>query len=301
MANRWWIYQKERFPVFAHAPLVLAFSLSAVTYSAQLRGEMENPAFAQCVCAFGCALLFFLQLRIADEFKDFAEDSRHRPYRPVPRGLVTLKELGLVGAAAAFVQLLLCLIVGPALIGVLVLTWSYLALMSREFFADAWLRARPFTYMWTHMLIMPLIDFFATACDWLAAQASPPAGLWWFLATSFFNGMVIEIGRKIRVPEDEEEGVQTYSRIWGMKGAARAWLAVLALTAYCGFMAAGQIHFAPPFFLLAASALAIGVWTCHLYYRHPVGKSGKNFELVSAIWTVAMYLGLGILPFLVRR
>ena len=41
--------------------------------------------------------VFFLQLRIADEFKDFAEDSRFRPYRPVPRGLVTLTELGWVG------------------------------------------------------------------------------------------------------------------------------------------------------------------------------------------------------------
>ena len=36
------------------------------------------------------SFLSFLQLRIADEFKDFDEDSRYRPYRPVPRGLVTL-------------------------------------------------------------------------------------------------------------------------------------------------------------------------------------------------------------------
>jgi 4-hydroxybenzoate polyprenyltransferase len=34
-----------------------------------------------------------------------------------------------------------------------------------------------------------------------------PAGLFWFLAASFCNGVVIEIGRKIRAPAQEEEGV----------------------------------------------------------------------------------------------
>ena len=24
--NRWWIYQKERFPIFGHGPLIAAFS-----------------------------------------------------------------------------------------------------------------------------------------------------------------------------------------------------------------------------------------------------------------------------------
>jgi len=31
MPNRWWIYQEERFPIFGHGPLILAFSLSAMS------------------------------------------------------------------------------------------------------------------------------------------------------------------------------------------------------------------------------------------------------------------------------
>jgi len=34
---------------------------------------------------------------------------------------------------------------------------------------------------------MPLIDLFATACDWLVADVGIPAGLAWFLALSYFN------------------------------------------------------------------------------------------------------------------
>ena len=57
--------------------------------------------------AFVSCLLFFAQLRIADEFKDIDEDTRYRPYRPVPRGLVRLAELRNVFIGAAVIQLLL--------------------------------------------------------------------------------------------------------------------------------------------------------------------------------------------------
>ncbi len=119
--------------------------------------------------------MFFLQLRIADEFKDFEEDSRFRPYRPVPRGLVKLRELGWLFVLGAGVQLALALWLAPRMALLLLLPWGYLAGMSKEFGCRDWLKARPVTYLWTHMLIMPLVDFYATGCDWLASGASPPA------------------------------------------------------------------------------------------------------------------------------
>jgi 4-hydroxybenzoate polyprenyltransferase len=148
----------------------------------------------------------------------------------VPRGLVTLRQLGILGILSALAQLGLTLWLFPPLILWLVLTWTYLALMGKEFGVGAWLRAHPFTYMWTHMVIMPLIDVYTSGCDWLPAGVNLPAGLKWFLIASFFNGMVIEVGRKIRAPEMEEPGVQTYSVIWGRTGAVAAWLLAMLLT-----------------------------------------------------------------------
>ena len=104
MANRWWVYQRERFPVVAHGVLIAAFSFSAVSFSRLLRGDVTLPSPATAATAFVTAFLFFLQLRLADEFKDFEEDSRYRPYRPVPRGLVTLRELGVLWALTAAVH-----------------------------------------------------------------------------------------------------------------------------------------------------------------------------------------------------
>ena len=102
--KRWWTYQNERFPLFAHGPLIAAFSACAVSFSSLLRGALV-PGWQMFVTAFGVCLLMFLQLRIADEFKDADEDARWRPYRPVPRGLVTLAELRVVAGILVFLHL----------------------------------------------------------------------------------------------------------------------------------------------------------------------------------------------------
>jgi hypothetical protein len=103
--------------------------------------------------------------------------------------------------------------------------------MSFEFFVPAWLKARPFLYLVSHMAIMPLIDLFVTACEWLPRAGAPPPGLWLFLALSFVNGCVLEIGRKLYARENERPGVETYSALLGPKRAALAWSAC-AILAY---------------------------------------------------------------------
>jgi 4-hydroxybenzoate polyprenyltransferase len=114
--NRWWIYQRERFPLAAHGPLILAFSASAVSYSALLRGSSTAPSLRSFAVAFVVSLGSFLLLRIADEFKDQEEDAKYRPYRPVPRGLVRLRELAWIGVGVAVGQLALALLIGWKLV-----------------------------------------------------------------------------------------------------------------------------------------------------------------------------------------
>ncbi len=291
--NRWWIYQKERFPLFAHGLLIAAFSSSAVCFSGLLRGQLELPSIASLLVAFVTCFIFFLQLRIADEFKDFEEDSRYRSYRPVPRGLITLRSLGVVFVIGAVIQASLAIWLEPGLLVVLVIAWTYLALMSVEFFARDWLVARPITYLWTHMLIMPLVDFYATACDWMVADGNPGSGLGWFLAASFFNGCVIEIGRKIRRPGDEEEGVRTYSVLWGKRRASFIWLALLAITGGFSILAAIQIGFALPVALTLGGLFLLAAVLAIL-------NKGHKFETLSGLWTIAMYLVLGLIPVLVK-
>lgn len=305
--GRWVVYQRERFPLLAHGPLIAAFSSGAVCFSARLReqsgGAPGGPSAASLAVAFASCLLFFFQLRVSDEFKDFEEDSRHRPYRPVPRGLVTLRELGWAALAGMVAQLALALWLAPRLALLLVLVWGYMALMTVEFGLRGWLASRPVTVLWTHMLVMPLIDLYATACDWLAAGAGRAVGLGlvWFLLASFFNGMVVEVGRKIRAPEDEEAGVATYSALWGRARAVRAWLGVMVASALFAVLAARAVGAAAYVGALLAALAALAAVTGRAIVRAPRPGLGKRVELLSGVWTIALYGGVGILPLLLGR
>jgi len=92
---RWRLYFRERFPLPLHAPVLAVFSGSSFIYLWAVQGPRELPSALPLAVAFAVVTLFFLQLRILDEFKDFSDDLRFRPYRPVPRGIVTLRGLGL--------------------------------------------------------------------------------------------------------------------------------------------------------------------------------------------------------------
>lgn len=300
-ANRWWIYQKERFPLAAYAPLIAAFSFAAVGYSALGRGSVTGLGWRQTAAAFLTSLLFFLQLRLADEFKDFEDDLRYRPYRPVQRGLVKLREIAFVVAACVLLQLLLALWLSIRLLPLLVIAWAYLLLMSKEFFVPRWLKRHPLLYMLSHMVITPLIFLFASACDWVTAgYIRPSTGLLWMLAVGYFNGMVVEIGRKVRAPEDEETGVETYSFLWGRRNAVLAWLAAIVATAAFAYVAARDIHVTQLTVSLLLPALLVCAIAASTFLADGRRGRGKWIESISGLWALLTYLTLGALPVLLR-
>jgi 4-hydroxybenzoate polyprenyltransferase len=298
MSNRWWVYQRERFLLLLQGPLIAAMSCSAVSLSALLRGRAQLPAAGALLVAFVATLLFFLQLRIADEFKDREADARYRPYRPVPRGLVSLHELGALAAAGAFLQLGLALWLHPSLALLLVAVWLYLGLMCKEFFVRRYLTAHPIAYLWSHMLILPLITLYATACDWRVAGASMPGGLAWLLVASFFNGLVIEIGRKIRAPEAEERGVETYSLLWGCRPATLAWWVAMLLAAASSVLVAQRIGLAAVLSGAFGIVLTIAAVAGRQFLHQPTHRRARLFEPISGLWVLVAYLGLGAAPWM---
>ena len=289
------MYQRERFPLVAHGPLILSFSFCAVAFSSHLRGAgWAHPGAVAVACV--SSLLFILQLRIADEFKDADEDARWRPYRPVPRGLVRLRELGWVFVAAAVIQLALALVWSPQQVVVLAVAWIYLAAMSCEFGIRTWLKQHPITYLWSHMLIMPLVDLYATACDWVPTVGAPPPGLGWFLAASFANGVVIELGRKIRSPADEEQGVETYSVLWGAHRSVLAWWTMMTVTAVLATLAAHNAHAALPVCVTLTVGVVLAGVVALWFIRRQQPRDGRRVELVAGLWTLLLYGSLGLIP-----
>ena len=292
-------YAGERFPLAAYLPMILLAAAAALGYSRVARGA---PGFAPpatfLVAAFTLLAAFFA-LRVADEHKDAVVDRLTRPELPVPRGLVTLRELRITASLLAAVALAANALLSPMLLLPLAGIGVWLTLMTREFFAREWLRGQPAVYLASHMVIMPLLLLYATATDWMAAGAAAPRSLWLFLAASYATGLVLEIGRKIRAPGEERPGVETYTGSWGTTRAVSAWLASVAASA--ALIAATAMTVRATWTPIAAALLAVAVAIIALRFvrADPAERKGKQIELASAVWTLGAYALLA-LPWIER-
>ena len=290
--SRAWTYLQERFPLPAHGPLVFAFAGGVACASAALRGA-PGPGWPAVVVASLVALGFFFQLRVADEWKDAETDRLHQPERPVPRGLVTLRELTVAALGVAGIQLALAIWLGPQLIVVLAMVWGFGALMTVEFGMKAWLRERPVATLLSHAWIVPFIDFFAISCDVLGNEASYPEGVEWLVGVSLFGGTVVEVGRKIWAPSDERPGVVTYSGIWGVQPALMVWGAVVALSLGCGWMVLRYIGDAQVIGVGLAGAAVLMVASAFLAMHVAAPGRGRIVETLAGVWTLVLYLSIG--------
>lgn len=297
LIKRIWIYQAERFPIFKTALLLAVFSAASISVSAHL-GDRELPAISTLTSIWLVTFIIFFQMRACDEWKDLDDDTKYRPERPIPSGLVKLGSVISVAIAGACIAIGFTMSVSTSLLLPLIIVWVWLALMTYEFFAPEWLKVRPLIYLVSHMMIMPLIDLFITAAEWMPHDNYPPNGLWVFLGLSFVNGCVLEIGRKVWAPESERNGVETYSGLWGPTRAACIWLAMCAV-AWLLLLGVGVLVDAP---LAVAGpgilALLVVYHTARKFVAAPNPKNQKAIDTMAGLWVFSCYCLAGFAPFI---
>ncbi|SEJ58157.1 4-hydroxybenzoate polyprenyltransferase [Dyadobacter sp. SG02] len=294
--RRFYIYQKERFPLLGHGLLVAAFSFSAISYSRICRGAEGFVDLKTFAVGVFTTISLFLLVRIFDEFKDAEDDARFRQELPVPRGLVTYHELAWIGIVVVIAQIAVNLVFFPEMLLIYGVVVAYLTLMGKEFFVADWLKRHQFWYVTSHMFIIPLIDIYASGLDWLIAGVHAPEGLFFFFAVSYMNGIVLEVGRKIRAPEKESEGVLTYTSMLGAPTAIGLWLAVLAVTLSLSVAASVFAGYGHAVLTILGVVFLICALPAVLFLRNRTPKLSKMVEYGSALWTIAMYLTLGAGP-----
>lgn len=289
-------YQKERFPFLAHGLLIGSFTFSAISYSRISRGQSGFISLQDYCIGIFITFSFFLLVRIFDEFKDQKEDALYRTYLPVPRGLISLKELRIIGWLVVFSQLLVIVFFQPQMIILYGVVLLYLLLMRIEFFCPVWLKSKHLLYIISHMLIIPLIDMYASGLDWFLEGESVHKGLIWFFLVSYFNGFVLEFGRKIRIPETEEEGIISYTKLYGTKGGVIAWIVLLTSTFFIAIGASLYAGYGPISVLILSLFFALCVAPGYLFLKQPSLKKTKWIEHASGVWTLLMYFSLGAVP-----
>jgi 4-hydroxybenzoate polyprenyltransferase len=294
--RRFFIYQKERFPFFGHGLLVASFSFSAISYSRICRGAEGFVSWPTFLVGIITTISLFFLVRVFDEFKDAEDDAKYRSHLPVPRGLISFKELAFLGVLAVILQIGLNAWLFPKMLIMYGIAIGYLCLMGKEFFIGEWLKKHQFWYVVSHMLIIPLIDMYASGLDWLLEGVSAPKGLVFFFIFSFMNGIVLEIGRKIRIPEKEE--FNTYSTLFGAAKATQLWILVLFVTLGFSILASSFAGYGITGIAILVFFFILCVTPAFLFLNKQSHRGSKLIEYASAFWTIGMYLTLGGVPML---
>ena len=316
------IYLNERFPLGKNSFFVLIFTLSGYIYTSLLYNSKIMYLFTngvkigifqyKIIALFIIIFMFFLQLRITDEFKDYEEDLKYRAYRPVQRGIISLKTLGKTGIVTVIIQIMLAHVIDPEIIYFMIFVWIYMFLMAKEFFIKKWLTKRILIYALSHVVIMVFITLVIVE----ATQYIVPKNIFDvfilqryrhnidfalipLFALNYLNGIVLEIGRKTRRTDEEEYGVQTYSKLWGRKKAVVV-LSLLFVIEYL-LVILGLTHTYKEYFFFGGLTLLV-ILIVSIYFIVKFLKkdlSGKIVETVSGLWIIFSSMCMGFLPYFV--
>ena len=214
-------YLAERFPLLGHGLLIFSF-YSSNQFLAHALGQPGAPMRydLSSLCGYLAILCFFLHLRVFDDHKDYSDDCKHYPNRVLQRGLVTLGELKLLGGIAILLEFTLAAICGPAALVAVLTAFVFSLLMLKEFFVADWLKRRFLLYASVHMLIMPLLAMIVYSFATGQFLWEAPRWYWLYSFVGFFVAFNWEVSRKIRAPEEEVDGIDSYTRLFGTYGAA---------------------------------------------------------------------------------
>ena len=298
--KRWITYQKERFPILAYLPMMAIFGFSGLSYSLHLNNEhakVSDIPILSYIVAILITLFWFMLIRIADEHKDFKEDSEHRPYLPVQRGLVTLKELRIIGLVLGGLQVALIILIDWRLLLMLAVVYLWFFLMCKEFFVPNWLKAHHTLYLISHMFIMFFLTFLITSMEWLPRGGVFHAAILLYMISSFCDGTIIEVGRKLRAKENEEYGVDTYTQIWGPKRAMVVWMICLTISGASTIVAGYQVGVGRIAFIILGLFYLFAVLIAIRFAKDSSPKNAKVFKVFPGLWMMLMYVILGIIPF----
>ena len=284
-------YLNERFPPIANVLLILTYYSSNQFLAVALTDPGRRMHYDRW-SFLGMLMLvsFFFHIRVFDEHKDYEEDCLHYPDRVLQRGLVTLRDLKVAGALAITTQLILVLARGPQATVAWAIAFGFTLLMLREFFAREFLKRHFLLYATSHMLVMPLLSLlvfsFATR-KW--PWEAPP----WFAVYAFVGFFVTfnwEVSRKIRAPEEEREGVDSYTKIFGTFGAAYVVLLIRAIDT--GLVAAVGHHlgFSNWFYVALVVLYAVCLFGFFQYRFRPTARHAKMMEVYAGMYMIVFDL-----------
>jgi 4-hydroxybenzoate polyprenyltransferase len=284
---RFYAYLLERFPPLNGLMFFILFA-TAYILSPYFAAPNQPVSFGLSFFAgFLAVYCFFFRLRVFDEHKDYEKDCIYHPQRVLQSGLISLNNLKVVAFIGLMLEAGISLWFSPTVFLWWLVAFVYSLLMAKEFFVSRWLEPRLVLYALSHMLIMPVMVLWM--CSMALTEGAIPSQLYILCLLCFFSGMAFEICRKIKAPEDEVDGVPTYSQILGIRGATNAALTCLIVSAlllsYLLYKIDGPGLLALVFLLLLACSTLF-----QKFVKDPTPANAKKLELGSSVFMLVAYI-----------
>jgi 4-hydroxybenzoate polyprenyltransferase len=293
--RRFKAYLDERFPLWNHGLLIVSY-YSSNQFLAQALTRPGQPMHYSWLSAVGAItmLCLFFHLRVFDEHKDYDDDCRFYPNRVLQRGLISLRDLKILGGIAIILECLLGAWLGPATLVAVLAAQAYSVLMLKEFFCRKWLRRQFLTYAMSHMLIMPLFAMvvFSAATGRYLWQA--PGWFWLYSFVGFFVTFNWEVSRKIRAPEQEIDGVDTYTKMFGTYGAAYLVLAIRVVDTAMVALVGWHLGLSVWFYGVLMALYGVCLTGFFQYRFQTTPRTAKRMELYAGMYIVAFDLTLAV-------
>lgn len=270
-------YLKERSPL----PAISLLSLGTV-----LSGIAINKSIDYVLIVFAMVVnnLIFIQLRLADEIKDFEKDKIINPTRPLPRGLFTLSEVknllythvGILIISSIFVGFYWNTTAAFTLFIAIIFGW----LMYKEFYCSHELDKSPMLYALTHQVItFPIFAWPGLAASELLINNTAFIG--WLLA-NFGASFSFEICRKL--DPSAHELAKTYAHHYGRTKTCIFTFIFIMISIIGGYIAESLTIILPCLIFLSLGLL---VWRKKpTSYKWPAAMSGLSSLII--LWYPAI-------------
>lgn len=284
----WCQFTKERFEPWSHLIMIFVFIFAHIL--------VVNPVktiFASSlneIMLFIGVVAFYFKLRLYDEVKDYELDVVINKTRPLPRGLLTHKDMYRGMVVCILIELISFSIMGLNSLITAIIAILYSLIMYKEFFIPKKIRPHLTTYALVHTIVTTLLSFaifsFLTQESIIELAKGPTLVSFAFANWMLFN--IFEFGRKTFASIEERHNVDTYSSLFGRVGAV---ILVVSQAAIAHFLALTLKGTNQKFLLwgFGALLLTLGALSMNYILKNTV-KSAKLYRMFSSVYIIVFYL-----------
>lgn len=286
MAKRLLAYTNERFPLVPILIFVFLLTSGYAHFFANWFGQNFQWSEPKLWLTMFAVFLFMLQLRMADEIKDFDKDSKAYPDRILSRGIIPLSLVRYTLFSTVALELIISASMGTTHLIWMVVLQVWGNLMALEFFNKDFLDEQVAINLTLHQLILPplaiysALPFLNETHSFMDVKLIPALIFMTLLYT------IYELARKTWSADRENDYADSYTRFWGIDGAVFTQIAMTSVIMI--LMETMKFDFPIIYRVLAYVFAALYALTLVLFHSNPLRKRSKMVELGGSIFLLGM-------------